>query len=75
MSLPYKWVPLLVSAFLAVAYSLPAAALSAENQKCVAKARRFERKGWIYLHIEGEARDRGFQHGYLLAPRDSAGPF
>jgi predicted secreted protein len=29
---------------------------------------RFESNGWIYLHIEGDAYDRGFQHGYLLAP-------
>jgi len=29
---------------------------------------RFEKNGWIYLHIEGEPRERGFQHGYLVAP-------
>lgn len=28
---------------------------------------RFDRHGWIYLHIEGEPYERGFQHGYLLA--------
>src|SRR5947209_2644255 len=38
-----------------------------QTQLCLSKAKRFERHGWIYLHIEGEARDRGFQHGYLLA--------
>lgn len=41
--------------------------LSEEQQHCLAKAHRFERHGWIYLHVEGEAKDRGFQHGYLLA--------
>src|SRR5215471_3807285 len=41
--------------------------LTAEQQGCLTKARRFERAGWIYLHIEGEPRERGFQHGYLLA--------
>lgn len=41
--------------------------LSDGQQQCVSKARRFERHGWIYLHVEGEAKDRGFQHGYLLA--------
>ena len=46
---------------------MPAAPLSAPQQQCVAKAKRFERNGWIYLHVEGEAKDRGFQHGYLLA--------
>ncbi len=29
---------------------------------------RFERDGWIYLHIAGEPYERGVQHGYLLAP-------
>ena len=39
-----------------------------EQQKAwVAKGKRFERAGWIYLHVEGEARARGVQHGYLLA--------
>jgi len=28
---------------------------------------RFERNGWIYLHIEGEPEKIGYQHGYLLA--------
>jgi len=31
------------------------------------KAYRFEKNGWIYIHIEGEPRQRGFQHGYLVA--------
>ena len=29
---------------------------------------RFEQNGWVYLHIEGEPYERGFQHGYLEAP-------
>ena len=29
---------------------------------------RFESNGWIYLHIEGQPYERGFQHGRLLAP-------
>lgn len=29
---------------------------------------RFDENGWIYLHIEGEPYERGFQHGYLVAP-------
>ena len=28
---------------------------------------RFNNMGWIYVHIEGEPYERGFQHGYLLA--------
>jgi hypothetical protein len=30
-------------------------------------AYRFERDGWIYVHIEGPPRKLGYQHGYLLA--------
>jgi hypothetical protein len=29
---------------------------------------RFERGGWIYVHIEGSPHDIGVQHGYLLSP-------
>ena len=29
---------------------------------------RFDRNGWVYVHIEGEPYERGVQHGYLLAP-------
>jgi hypothetical protein len=28
---------------------------------------RFDDNGWVYLHIEGEPYERGFQHGYLVA--------
>src|SRR5450755_2541001 len=31
-------------------------------------AYRFEREGWVYVHIEGAPAALGFQHGYLLAP-------
>jgi hypothetical protein len=34
----------------------------------LAKAYRFERDGWIYVHLEGAPHDVGYQHGYLLAP-------
>jgi hypothetical protein len=50
-----------------------AAPISSDQQHCVAKAKRFERHGWIYLHIEGEAKERGFQHGYLLGPEIAEG--
>jgi hypothetical protein len=29
---------------------------------------RFERNGWIYVHLEGSPSRLGYQHGYLLAP-------
>src|SRR5450830_1804500 len=32
------------------------------------KANRHEKNGWIYLHIEGSPRERGYQHGWLMAP-------
>jgi hypothetical protein len=38
-----------------------------EQKNWLARAGRYEKNGWIFLHIEGEARERGFQHGYLLA--------
>src|SRR5207245_8988476 len=28
---------------------------------------RFERNGWIYVHLEGSPAQLGYQHGYLLA--------
>ena len=33
----------------------------------LAKSYRFNRGGWIYVHLEGSPHDIGFQHGYLLA--------
>src|SRR5271156_5269424 len=33
----------------------------------LAKAYRFDRGGWIYVHLEGSPHDIGYQHGYLLA--------
>src|SRR5277367_1532745 len=44
-----------------------APSLTPEQQSWLTNAHSFERAGWIYLHVEGEARQRGFQHGYLLA--------
>ena len=31
-------------------------------------AYRFEKGGWIYVHLEGTPGEIGYQHGYLLAP-------
>jgi hypothetical protein len=31
------------------------------------KGYRFDRDGWIYIHIEGEPYERGIQYGYLAA--------
>lgn len=35
------------------------------------KGYRFNRGGWIYVHLEGTPHEIGFQHGYLLAPEIS----
>ena len=42
-------------------------ALSPEQKSWIARAEKHEKDGWIYLHIEGTPRERGFQYGYLLA--------
>jgi outer membrane protein assembly factor BamB len=28
---------------------------------------RFNIQGWVYVHVQGDAYERGFQHGYLLS--------
>jgi len=45
-----------------------ALAKSESSDPRLAKAYRFERGGWVYVHLEGSPSDIGFQHGYLLAP-------
>jgi hypothetical protein len=51
------------------------AQLSAEQVKSqqasdarLQKAWRFERGGWVFVHLEGSPHDIGYQHGFLLAP-------
>ena len=66
---------LAVALSLFVAWLAPApllAALSDTQQAWLAQAERHEKAGWIYLHVQGPARVRGFQHGYLLAPEINA---
>jgi hypothetical protein len=41
---------------------------TASTDPRLAKAYRFERGGWTYVHLEGSPEEIGFQHGYLLAP-------
>jgi Phospholipase B len=38
-----------------------------ELKKCLRNAYRFDKNGWIQLHIEGDPYHRGYQHGFLLA--------
>ncbi|MBL4932789.1 C45 family autoproteolytic acyltransferase/hydolase [Clostridium paridis] len=37
------------------------------NKNYYGKGYKYEKNGWIYVHIEGEAYKRGLQHGFLLA--------
>lgn len=48
-------------------YAQISGVLTQEQKFWLSKANRHEKNGWIYLHIEGSPRERGFQHGYLLA--------
>jgi hypothetical protein len=54
-------------------FTANSASLTSQQQSWLSKGKRFERAGWTYLHIEGSARERGFQHGYLLAPEIAEG--
>jgi hypothetical protein len=42
-------------------------------KEAVAGGYRFERAGWIYVHLEGPPHNVGYQHGWLLA--DEIGDF
>jgi hypothetical protein len=49
------------------AHSQADSQLTNEQKTWLSKANRHEKNGWIYLHIEGNPEERGFQHGYLLS--------
>lgn len=60
----------LVALVLCVVFSTLAAAappLTNTQQSWLSKATRHEKAGWVYIHVEGAARERGFQYGYLLS--------
>lgn len=48
----------------AIAAALPQ---SGADDAVLAKAYRFDKGGWIYVHLEGSPHDIGYQHGWLLA--------
>lgn len=56
----------------ASAFTSSAAQRGSDNP-ILAKAYRFERGGWIYVHLEGAPHDIGYQHGFLLANEISDG--
>lgn len=41
--------------------------LSAEQRTLLSGSYRAEKGGWIFIHLEGNPRRRGFQHGFHLA--------
>src|SRR5258706_987441 len=51
----------------ALSISASAGELSTQQRDWLQGAHRHDTNGWIYLHIQGAPRERGFQHGYLLA--------
>jgi hypothetical protein len=50
-----------------------AASLTEAEQDRLRPAHRHDQHGWVYVHIEGSAPDRGFQHGCLLAKEIAEG--
>jgi hypothetical protein len=64
-----KVIILILSVFflITLSYSQTNGQVSSEQKTWLSKANRHEKNGWIYLHIEGNAHQRGFEHGYLLS--------
>ena len=59
----------IISIFVLVfAFSCQAWGAERKSFKAYDQGYRFEENGWVYLHIEGQPRQRGYQHGYLIAP-------
>ena len=52
---------------LLIALTLSHAAFCQQLNPRLANASRYDKNGWIYVHLEGSPADIGFQHGYLLA--------
>ncbi len=46
----------------------PSGAATAVPAGQIAGSYRFERNGWIFVHLEGPPAQIGYQHGYRLAP-------
>lgn len=59
----------LVLLLLCAAFGLVENAVAGESDARLAGAfRRPEKAGWIFVHLQGDPSQIGFQHGYLLAP-------
>jgi hypothetical protein len=59
----------LLALCLLAAPGLASAGLTPGQRQWLKAATLKEKAGWTYLHVEGGPRERGFQHGYLLAAR------
>jgi len=57
----------LISNNFVICISVEGKATSISNAEKFEKGYRYNIQGWIYLHIEGNPYERGYQHGYLLA--------
>jgi len=61
-----RWTVLAVAVIASLAaFAQPAINVAVDPR--LKNAYRFERAGWVYIHLEGSPSDIGFQHGYLLA--------
>ncbi len=58
---------ILTLSLLVILFLLPALVFSDVSVQRYGPGYRFEKNGWIYIHVEGEPFERGFQHGYLAA--------
>jgi Phospholipase B len=71
ISLLSQWVS--IAGAPSVEAALPKAAIALQlapdsvSEQTQGKGYRFERGGWIYVHLEGSPHDLGYQHGFLLA--------
>jgi hypothetical protein len=62
-----KHILLLFCVSVGLALSQAALAASENTKELLHGSYRFERNGWVYVHLEGPPERLGFQHGYLLA--------
>ena len=60
------WISLI---FCIIFIALSTVAFTSEKTNLIhyGKGYRFEKNGWIFVHIEGDPYERGYQHGYLAA--------
>jgi hypothetical protein len=64
---------LLILCLAAGAFAATVTPLTDAQRAWLSKADRHEKASWVYAHIEGAPRERGFQYGYLLAPEIARG--